>query len=146
MSSAFPLLPSILRQQKALDIAAVAYVKIDRSALLPCHHIIIIRGCPILACGVSDKLRLKRYDMSYVQLAKKHADKMPIKGSLSAVAAASRLALGPLQAEVADLRRSLAAIQRTLSALPQDDTDSFRQVSWIDPYAERFFTSYSCGS
>ena len=64
---------------------------------------------------------------------------MPIKGSLAAVAAASRLALGPLQAEVADLRRSLAAIQRTLSALPQDDTDSFRQVSWIDPYAARFF-------
>ncbi len=53
---------------------------------------------------------------------------MPIQGSLRAVAAASRLALGPLQAEVADLLRSLAAVQRTLDAMPANDGDSFRQV------------------
>ena len=77
--------------------------------------------------GEADRLQLMHCYM-FMQLAKKHADKMPIQGSLSAVAAASRLALGPLQADVADLRRSLAALQRTLSAMPQDSTDSFRQV------------------
>ncbi|BDA49172.1 probable disheveled-associated activator of morphogenesis 1 at N-terminal half [Coccomyxa sp. Obi] len=62
------------------------------------------------------------------ELAKKHTDKMPIQGSLRQVAAASRLALGPLQAEVADLRRSLAALQRTLTAMPDQPGDTFKQV------------------
>ncbi|CAL8464050.1 g3585 [Coccomyxa elongata] len=62
------------------------------------------------------------------ELAKKHADKMPIQESLRKVAAASRLALGPLQAEVADLRRSLAALQRTLTAMPDQPGDTFKQV------------------
>lgn len=67
--------------------------------------------------------------MCLSQLAKKHADKMPIQESLRKVAAASRLALGPLQAEVADLRRSLTALQRILTAMPDQPGDTFKQVS-----------------
>lgn len=62
------------------------------------------------------------------QVAKKHANAMPVQGSLSAVAAASRLVLGPLQAEVADLRRSLNALRHTLDSMHVSNGDSFREV------------------
>jgi len=63
------------------------------------------------------------------QVAKKHASAMPVQGSLRAVAAASRLVLGPLQAEVADLRRSLNALRHTLDSMHVSNDDSFREVS-----------------
>jgi hypothetical protein len=66
-----------------------------------------------------------------VQVAKKYAGDMPIQGSLQSVAAASRLAIGPLAAEVCELRTSLDQLQRMLTSLPDHPQDSFKQVTML---------------
>lgn len=75
-----------------------------------------------------------------LQLAKKHDDKMPVGGSLRAVAAASRLSMGALHAELGALRASLADLAATLRTLPDDaEGAAFKQVSALCMFRTRPF-------
>ena len=63
-----------------------------------------------------------------IQVAKKHADRMPVAPSLRSVKAASKLSLSALHAELAALRASLQALAAMLAALPDAPGDAFKQA------------------
>ena len=63
-----------------------------------------------------------------LQVAKKHAEDMPLEGMLPGVAAAARVSVSAVQAELQDLGASCAQLRRLLDSLNASGADAFVEV------------------
>ena len=74
-----------------------------------------------------------------LQVAKKHAEEMPLEGTLPGVAAAAKVSVSALQAELQDLSSSCAQLRRLLESLSASGADNFVEVrrwpGWGSPSA-----------
>ena len=63
-----------------------------------------------------------------LQVAKKHAGEMPLEGTLPGVAAAARVSVSAVQAELQDLGSSCDQLHRLLDSLSASGADAFVEV------------------
>ena len=63
-----------------------------------------------------------------LQVAKKHADKMPLEGTLPGVAAAAKVSVSAMQAELQDLSSSCGQLHCLLESLGASGADTFVEV------------------
>ena len=63
-----------------------------------------------------------------LQVAKKHAEEMPLEGTLPGVAAAAKVSVSAAQAELQDLSASCAQLRRLLDSLSMSGADTFVEV------------------
>ena len=83
----------------------------------------------ILAPGVRDILICTVFDSDApLQVARKHAEELPLEGSLGQVAAAARVSVGAMQGEATDLSASCAQLQCLQDSLSEAGPDPFIEV------------------
>ena len=63
-----------------------------------------------------------------LQVAKKHAEEMPLGSTLPGVAAAAKVSISATQAELQDLGASCAQLRRLLDSLSASGADAFVEV------------------
>ena len=77
---------------------------------LPASSMMLLRGCWML------------------QVAKKHAEEMPLESTLPGVAAAAKVSVSAVQAELQDLGASCTQLRRLLDSLSASGADAFVEV------------------
>lgn len=88
-----------------------------------------ISSVEILSPDVRDILICAVFDSDApLQVARKHAEELPLEGSLGQVATAARVSVGAMHGEATDLSASCAQLQCLLDGLSEAGPDPFIEV------------------